>query len=58
MEDMKKLFQTNKKHCLAFFKISDSFNAVALALQNFFSGQKHSVFYHGPILEVTNGFAT
>jgi len=32
MEDMKELFQTNKKHCLAFFKISDRFTAVGLEL--------------------------
>jgi len=32
MEDMKKLFHTNKKHCLAFLKISGSFTAVGLEL--------------------------
>ena len=32
MEDMKKLFQTNKNDYLAFLKISDSFTAVGLEL--------------------------
>jgi len=42
---------------LAFFKISDSFTAVGLELYNFFSEQKPSLYYHGPILEDTSGFA-
>jgi len=46
-----------KKHCSAFFKTSGSVIAVGLELWNFFSGQRSSLFYHGPIIENTSGFA-
>jgi len=46
-----------KKHCLACFETSGSVTAVGLQLQNFFSGQRSSLFCDGPIHEDANGFA-
>jgi len=43
-----------KKRCLAFFEISDSVTALGLGLYHFFSGQRSSLFYHGPILQDIN----
>jgi len=46
-----------RKQFLAFFKTSGTVTAVGLELKNFFSGQRSPLFYHGPILEDTSGFA-
>ena len=44
-------------HCLAFFKTSGSVITVGLESNNFFSGQRSSLFCHSPILEDTSGSA-
>ena len=46
-----------KKHCLAFFKTSGSATSVGLESQNFFPGQRYSLFCHDPILQDTSDFA-